>query len=52
MEVLLAETRKYRLHTILAHQHLGQLEQMKGLKETVLANTGMKIIGSNSPETL
>lgn len=39
---LLAEARKYRVASVLAHQHLGQLS--RGLRDAVLGNVGTTIL--------
>lgn len=51
IEKILSETRKYGLHLIIANQSLAQIEKKK-LKDILLSNTNIKIVGSNSPTTL
>ena len=51
IERMLAESRKYGLHLVLANQNLAQIESKK-LKETLLSNTYVKFVGANSPTTL
>ena len=51
IDIILKETRKFGLHLILASQTLGHKGQSK-LKETILSNTSVKIIGNNSYNTL
>ncbi|EAY29419.1 TraM recognition domain-containing protein [Microscilla marina] len=51
IERILAESRKYGLHLILANQNLAQITSKK-LKETILSNTSVKFVGANSPTTL
>lgn len=51
IERILAESRKYGLHLALANQNLAQITSKK-LKETILSNTSVKLVGANSPTTL
>lgn len=51
LEKMLAESRKFGLHLILANQNLAQLESKK-LRENLLSNTNVKFVGANSPTTL
>jgi len=51
IERMLAESRKYGLHLVLANQNIAQIESKK-LKETLLSNTHVKFVGANSPTTL
>lgn len=49
--VILSEARKYGLHLILSHQSIGQITEPK-IRDTLLGNTGVKIIGKSSNKTL
>ena len=51
MDVILSESRKYGLHLVLAHQYLTQVEN-KRLKDAILANTAIKIIGETNETTI
>ena len=51
IEKILSETRKYRLHIVMAHQSLAQITHKK-LKDITLSNTNIKFVGKNSPSTL
>lgn len=51
IEKILGETRKYGLHLVVANQSLAQITNKK-LKEIILSNASVKIVGSNSPTTL
>ena len=48
---ILAEARKYGLHMILAHQTIGQ-GMDTAMKNLVLSNCAVKMVGENSPNTL
>jgi hypothetical protein len=48
---ILAETRKYGLHLVASHQSLSQLSS-KWLKDSMLGNSHVKLVGGNSPTTL
>jgi DNA helicase HerA-like ATPase len=43
LDILLSEGRKYGLHIVLAHQHLGQFEE-KAIVKSIMSNAGVKII--------
>ena len=45
---ILEETRKYGLYLNLAHQHLGQFRGESLIKDSILANTEVKIVGKSS----
>jgi hypothetical protein len=45
---MLEETRKYGLYLNLAHQHLGQFRSNGQIKDSVMSNTEVKIIGKSS----
>jgi len=47
LNTILAECRKYGLHLIISHQHLGQILN-KELKESLLANSMIKIVGETN----
>ena len=49
--VILSEARKYGLHLVLSHQSIGQIKE-PGIRDTLLGNTGVKIIGNSSNKTL
>lgn len=51
IEKIVAETRKYKLYLVMANQNLAQIQEKK-LKETILSNTNVKILGANSSSTL
>ena len=51
VEKILAETRKYGLHLIIANQSLSQIDSTR-LRNVMLGNTALKFIGNNSPTTL
>lgn len=51
VEKILAETRKYGLHLIIANQSLSQIDSTR-LRNVMLGNTFLKFIGNNSPTTL
>lgn len=51
LKEMLAETRKYHLHCILACQMLGQNTTTE-IKNALLTNTAIKVIGKNSVTTL
>ncbi|MCX6061819.1 MAG: DUF87 domain-containing protein [Campylobacterales bacterium] len=50
IEEILTESRKYKLFVTFAHQTLSQLDAK--LKEIVLSNTNIKIVGKNSHKNL
>lgn len=51
IEEILTESRKYRLFLTMAHQVISQLEESK-LKDIILSNTNIKIVGRNGIKTL
>ena len=51
IEEILTESRKYKLFLNLAHQSISQLKS-SDLKDIILSNTNVKIIGNNSNKTL
>mgnify|MGYP000031962847 CR=1 FL=1 len=51
IEEIMAESRKYGLHLVLANQLLGQNMESK-LKRIILSNTAIKIAGDNEEESL
>ena len=51
ISTLLSETRKYAVHAILANQILGQ-EMSEGIKQNLLSNTEIKMIGSCDASTM
>ena len=51
MDVILSESRKYGLHLILVHQYLTQVES-KRLKDAILANTAIKIVGETNEASI
>ena len=48
---ILTESRKYKLFLTMAHQVLKQIEESK-LKDIILSNTNIKIVGNNGLETI
>lgn len=48
---ILSEARKYGMHLILAHQSIGQLNDTL-IRDTLLGNSAVKIIGESSKKTL
>ena len=50
IEEILTESRKYKLFLTFANQSLSQID--KRLRDIVLSNTNIKIIGKNSNENL
>lgn len=50
IEMILDGSRKFKLHAILAHQHLAQLEN-SSLKESILTNMNVRIVGKSSRNT-
>ncbi|MGE0052015.1 MAG: type IV secretory system conjugative DNA transfer family protein [Arcobacter sp.] len=50
IEEILTESRKYKLFLTLAHQSVSQIKDNK-LKDIILSNTSVKIIGKNSNNT-
>ena len=51
IEEILTESRKYKLFLTLAHQSISQISSSK-LRDIILSNTNVKIIGKNSNKTL
>ncbi len=51
IEEILAESRKYKLFLTLAHQSISQIKDAN-LRDIILDNTNVKIIGKNSNKTL
>ena len=51
IEEILAESRKYKLFLTLAHQSVSQIKD-SNLRDIILDNTNIKIIGKNSNKTL
>jgi hypothetical protein len=51
IEEILTESRKYKLFLTMAHQVISQLEESK-LKDIILSNTNIKIVGKNGQKTL
>lgn len=51
IEEILAESRKYKLFLTLAHQSISQIKD-GNLRDIILDNTNVKIIGKNSNKTL
>jgi len=51
IEEILTESRKYKLFLTMAHQVLKQIEESK-LKDIILSNTNIKIVGRNGTETI
>ena len=51
IEEILTESRKYKLFLTMAHQVLKQIEESK-LKDIILSNTNIKIVGKNGTETI
>lgn len=51
VEEILTESRKYKLFLTMAHQVVTQLEESK-LKDIILSNTNIKIVGKNGIKTL
>jgi DNA helicase HerA-like ATPase len=51
IEEILTESRKYKLFLTLAHQLVSQISSPK-LRDIILSNTNVKIIGNNSNKTL
>lgn len=51
ISTILSEARKYAMHMILSHQSIGQISDAK-VRDTVLGNTAIKIIGRASNKTL
>lgn len=51
IEDVLTESRKYKLFLTLAHQSISQISSSK-LRDIILSNTNVKIIGKNSNKTL
>jgi hypothetical protein len=51
IEEILTESRKYKLFLTLAHQSVSQISSPK-LRDIILSNTNVKIIGNNSNKTL
>ncbi|CAA6810870.1 MAG: Unknown protein [uncultured Campylobacterales bacterium] len=51
IEEILTESRKYQLFVTMAHQVISQIESTK-LKDIILSNTNIKIVGSNGQKTL
>jgi len=51
VEEILTESRKYKLFLTMAHQVVTQLEESK-LKDIILSNTNIKIVGRNGVKTL
>ncbi len=47
IDEILSESRKFRLYLVLAHQFIAQLENTR-IRESILVNTQIKIIGTNS----
>ena len=48
LDKILAEGRKYGVHLVMANQFLGQFERMPRLRQSLLANTAVKLCGSAS----
>ncbi|MGH1337254.1 MAG: helicase HerA domain-containing protein [Aureispira sp.] len=48
IDKLLAEGRKYGVHLLMANQFLGQFDGMSRLKQSIFANTAIKLCGSAS----
>ncbi|MCT7482131.1 type IV secretory system conjugative DNA transfer family protein [Aliarcobacter cryaerophilus] len=51
IEEILTESRKYKLYLTLAHQSISQIRNT-ALKDIILSNTNIKLIGKNSNKTL
>ncbi|MCT7508607.1 type IV secretory system conjugative DNA transfer family protein [Aliarcobacter cryaerophilus] len=51
IEEIIAESRKYKLFLTLSHQSISQIKETN-LREIILENTHVKIIGKNSNKTL
>jgi hypothetical protein len=51
IEEILAESRKYKLFLTLAHQSVSQIKN-SNLRDIILDNTNVKIVGKNSNKTL
>lgn len=51
IEEILTESRKYKLFLTLAHQSISQISSPK-VRDIILSNTNVKIIGNNSNKTL
>lgn len=51
IETILAETRKYRVHGIFASQVVGQ-NMSTQLKDLIMSNTSVKVVGSNGVSSL
>ena len=51
IEEILTESRKYALYLTLAHQTISQLKK-PALRDIILSNTNVKLIGKNSNKTL
>ena len=51
IEEILTESRKYRLYLTLAHQAISQVKS-PALRDIILSNTNIKLIGKNSNKTL
>lgn len=50
IDTMLAEARKYGVHLILSHQFLGQFEEMRRVKQSIMANTAIKFCGRVSAQ--
>jgi hypothetical protein len=51
IEEILTESRKYKLYLTLAHQSISQIRN-SALRDIILSNTNIKLIGKNSNKTL
>lgn len=51
IEEILTESRKYKLYLTLAHQSISQIRNT-ALRDIILSNTNIKLIGKNSNKTL
>ncbi len=51
IEEILTESRKYKLYLTLAHQSISQIRNI-ALRDIILSNTNIKLVGKNSNKTL